>query len=187
MKHYRKPATMVLTTLNIVNLCAASIVPLDRESMIHELMNVRYKFNEASKIKSFVLGGGNQIDIFAYADKTIFVKYKDGKSFEANLDDLIIHFSFNPAHNMRIANIIYRGISYWINENIAWASPDIWNQIFKILLCAQTIKNAHSISPAGMQFAKNQYLLKQNQKILQQNQQRMLQQQQQFTRNLLGL
>lgn len=135
-----------------------------RENAIQHLQPVKYNFREKSKLENVLRTlntlDDNPISIFSYSDKFLFVKYKDGKNFTANLDQMEVLFRFGAGTNSRSAEITLGANMFSIIED---RDDDMteskWDTIFDILQCAKITHHREILTKESREKAIHDYQL----------------------------
>lgn len=149
-----------------------------RESAINRLRPVRFNFREKSKLENVIrvlnTFDNNPITVFSYSDRFVFIKYKDGKNFTANLDQLEVLFRFAPATNSRNAIITLGSNQYTITEDRDETMREgEWDTIFEILQCAKITHKRQVLTKESREESIRTYRLNQNMRRINRNIQRM--------------
>ena len=149
-----------------------------RESAINRLRPVRFNFREKSKLENVIrvlnTFDNNPITVFSYSDRFVFIKYKDGKNFTANLDQLEVLFSFAPATNSRNAIITLGSNQYTITEDRDETMTEKeWDTIFDILQCAKITHKRGVLTKESREESIRSYRMSQNMRRMNRNIQRM--------------
>lgn len=112
-----------------------------RAASINRLQQVKFNFRDKSKFEKIIGAvtiGGDSLAIFSYSDRFLFVKYKDGKNFTVNLDQMEVLFRFEPSVDSRSAIITLGSNEFTITEDRDEIMTEReWDTIFNILQCAK--------------------------------------------------
>lgn len=133
-----------------------------RANAIRRLQPVKYNFYDKSEFGSVMRTlstfDTNPLSILSYSDQFLFVKYKDGQNFTANLDQIEVLFRFEPASNSRIAIITLGGHQFSIMEyrNDSMTERE-WDTVFNILQCAKITHQRAILTPENRAAAIQQY------------------------------
>lgn len=131
-----------------------------REASINRLQQVKYNFRDKSKLEKILGVWDEPLAIFSYSDRFLFVKYKDGKNFTANIDQLEVLFRFEPSADYRSAIITLGSNQYTITENRDETMTEReWDTIFNILQCAKITHQREILTKESREKAIHDYQL----------------------------
>lgn len=131
-----------------------------RKEAINCLQQVKYNFRDKSKLEKIFGVWDDPLAIFSYSDRFLFVKYKDGKNFTANLDKMEVLFRFEPSIDSRIAIITLGSNEFTITENRDETMTEReWDTIFEILQCAKITHQREILTKKSREDAIHDYQL----------------------------
>ena len=121
---------------------------------------MKYNFRDKSKLEKIFGVWDDPLAIFSYSDRFLFVKYKDGKNFTVNLDQMEVLFRFEPSIDSRIAIITLGSNEFTITENRDETMTERdWDTIFNILQCAKITHQREILTKESREKAIHDYQL----------------------------